>query len=199
MNADSLATWFPQAAATFGRDTGVALDLMLEHEAHTIDRLRSGEVLAAVTADPEPVQGCKTVLLGALRYVACASPGFMARHFTTGVDAETLMRAPHLRFDRRDTLQARWAREVYGIDVGAPTGWIQSTHGFLDLALAGLGWGLHPLALAESHIATGRLVELRPASRIDVKLYWTVSRLHSNVLRKMTEAVRAAVTGTLVG
>ena len=198
VNADSLATWFPQAAAAFGRDTGVALDLMLEHEAHTVDRLRSGEVLAAVTADPEPVPGCRTVLLGALRYAACASPDFMARHFTNGVDAETLARAPHLRFDRRDALQSLWAREAYRVDLAAPTNWIQSTHGFVDLALAGSGWGLQPLALAEAHIAAGRLVELPPASRIDVKLYWTFSRLHSSLLRKMTDAVRAAAAGTLV-
>ena len=197
VNADSLATWFPQAAAAFGRSTGISLDLTLDDKAHTADRLRSGEVLAAVTADPEPVQGCKTITLGALRYAACASPDFVARHFGEGVNADSLAKAPHLRFDRRDMLQAGWASEAHDIDLVAPTHWVPSTHGFLDLALAGLAWGMQPLALAQAHIAAGRLIELPPALRIDVKLYWTVSRLPVASLRHVTDAVRAVATRSL--
>ena len=57
VNSDSLSTWFTEAAAGFARATGHLLDLLIDDEAHTADRLRSGEVVAAVTADPEPVQG----------------------------------------------------------------------------------------------------------------------------------------------
>ena len=109
VNADSLATWFPAAAGAFARSTGLLLDLTLEDEAHTVARLRSGEVLAAVTADPEPVPGCLTIALGSLRYAACASPDYLRRFFPAGVTPEALAVAPHLRFDRRDVLQSRWA------------------------------------------------------------------------------------------
>jgi LysR family transcriptional regulator (chromosome initiation inhibitor) len=197
VNADSLATWFPPAAAAFARGTGMLLDLTLEDEAHTADRLRSGEVLAAVTADPEPVQGCKTIVLGALRYAACASPDFMQRHFSDGVNADTVTKAPHLRFDRRDFLQARWAREAQGVELRAPVHWVPSTQGFLDLALAGLAWGLQPDPLARPHIAAGRLVELPPALPIEVKLYWTVARLHATSLRALTDAVHKAASKSL--
>lgn len=192
VNADSLATWFPQAAADFGRETGISVDLILDDEAHTAARLRSGEVLAAVTADPNPVQGCRTVALGALHYAACASPDFISRHFSTGVNASTLRQAPCMRFDRRDMLQARWAHEAYGINLSAPTNWVPSTQGFLDLALAGLAWGLQPVKLAEEHIAAGRLIELAPYLRLDVNLYWTVARLRAASLRHLTTAVCTA-------
>ena len=194
VNADSLATWFPQAAATFAQATGMLLDLALDDEAHTADRLRSGEVLAAVTAEPEPVQGCRTVLLGALRYAACASPEFIGRHFRDGVHAGTLAKVPHMRFDRRDVLQSRWAREAHGVELGVPVHWVPSTQGFLDLALAGLAWGLQPVPLARPHIAAGRLVELPPALQVEVKLYWTVARLHAASLRALTDAVRKAAS-----
>ena len=199
VNADSLATWFPQAAAAFGRETGILLDLILDDEAHTAARLRSGEVLAAVTADPDPVQGCRTVALGALRYVACASPDFMSRHFGAGVDGATLAKAPCMRFDRRDMLQARWAGEAYGLGLPARANWVPSTQGFLDLALAGLAWGLHPLELARPHIAAGRLIELPPYLRLDVKLYWTVVRLHAAALSHLTRAVCTAASQSLGG
>src|SRR4051812_27619739 len=144
VNADSVSTWFPEAAAQFAAETGAMLDLVLEDEAHTADRLRSGEVLAAVTADPSPVSGCKTYPLGAIEYVAVASPAFIARFFAAGVGAESLQTAPILRFDRRDQLQARWAREAWGVAISPPTHWAPSTPGMLDMTLAGLGWATTP-------------------------------------------------------
>jgi LysR family transcriptional regulator (chromosome initiation inhibitor) len=169
----------------------------LEDEAHTADRLRSGEVLAAVTADPDPVPGCRTNVLGTLRYVACASPDFVKRHFSEGVNADTLATAPWMRFDRRDALQARWAEEAHGVELSGATHWVPSTLGFLDLAIAGVAWGLQPFPLARPHLAAGLLVELPPALSVEVKLYWTVVRLHATSLRALTDAVREAASESL--
>lgn len=198
VNADSLATWFPAAAAAFGRSMDVSLDLALDDEAHTGEKLRSGEVLAAVTAEHEPVQGCRMTPLGALRYAACASPEFFGRYFAQGVTAEALEHAPCLRFDRRDFLQARWVRAAFGTERIGPVHWVPSTHGFLDMTLVGLGWGMHPCVMVESHIAAGRLVDLVPGHRVDVALYWTATRLHSAALRQLTLAVRTAAGMVLV-
>ena len=199
VNADSLATWFPAAAAAFGRVAEVSLELALDDEAYTAERLRSGEVLAAVTAEREPVQGCRTIALGALRYAACASPEFVQRYFADGITAEALVEAPCLRFDRRDFLQARWAQAALGSERIGPVHWIPSTHGFLDMTLVGLGWGMHPCVMVDSHIAAERLVELAPAHRVDVSLYWTATRLHSAALRQLTQAVREAAGSVLLG
>jgi LysR family transcriptional regulator (chromosome initiation inhibitor) len=198
VNADSLAAWFPRAAAEFAEVAEVSLDLTLDDEAHTAGRLRSGEVLAAVTAEGEPVPGCRTIPLGALRYAACASPDFFARHFAGGINSEALDRAPYLRFDRRDFLQTRWAREAHAVELAAPVHWVPSTYGFLDMTLAGLGWALHPCVMVEDHLAAGRLIELAPARRMDVPLYWVVTRLHATALSRLTAAVRRAAAAVLV-
>lgn len=197
VNADSLATWFPAAAAAFGRVAPVSLDLALDDEAHTATRLRAGEVLAAVTAEAEPVQGCRTLSLGALRYAACASPDFYARYFPHGVTATALEAAPCLRFDRRDFLQARWALAALGVARVGPVHWVPSTHGFLDMTRVGLGWGLHPTVMVDAPLAAGQLVELVPGQRVDVPLYWTVIRLQTQALRQLTEAVCAAAGAVL--
>ncbi|WP_061933425.1 LysR family transcriptional regulator ArgP [Aureimonas sp. AU22] len=197
VNADSLATWFPRALSGFATTPDVALDLVLDDEAHTAGRLRSGEVVAAVTADPEPVPGCRTLPLGALHYAACASPDFAARFFGGGIDASALARAPQLRFDRRDGLQRRWLHDAHACAPDAPTHWVPSTHGFLDFALAGLAWGLQPVSLADVHLAAGRLVELPPALRISVPLFWTVARLPSASLLRLTESVRGGARAAL--
>ncbi|WMT91874.1 LysR family transcriptional regulator ArgP [Pelagibacterium sp. H642] len=197
VNADSLATWFLEAARTFGHTAGIPLELTLDDEAHTADRLRSGEVVAAVTADAGPVQGCRTIPLGSLRYAACASPGFVARFFPNNMTAAELAEAPCLRFDPRDGLQARWAREVLDIELDAPSYSVASTHAFIDLAIAGLAWGMQPVQLAEPHIAAGRLVELAPQTRIDVELNWIVAGLPVASLDLLTKAVRSSAQNAL--
>src|SRR3990167_1394036 len=89
VNADSLATWFVNAAAAFAEAEPVLLDISLEDQDHTAERLRHADVIAAVTGLATPVQGCRSVSLGAMLYVATASPAFMQRHFAQGVTAQT--------------------------------------------------------------------------------------------------------------
>jgi LysR family transcriptional regulator (chromosome initiation inhibitor) len=192
VNADSFGTWFPAAAAAFAGATGALVDIALDDEGHTADRLRAGEVLGAVTADPGPAPGCRVRPLGAMDYAAVASPGFAARWFPAGADAAALARAPMLRFDGRDDLQARWMRAATGAAVPAPTHWIPATQGFVDCALAGLGWGMSPVALVRGHLAAGRLVEPVPGVRIAVRLFWQHARLGSALLDRLTREVRAA-------
>lgn len=198
VNADSMATWFPRAATLFVERTGVMLDLVLEDEAHTAGRLKAGEVLAAVTADGQPVTGCRCHALGAITYVAVASLDYMARHFPEGVTAQALEAAPILRFDRRDSLQARWARDA-GADEGfaPPTHWVPSTPGMLDLTLSGLGWAMTPLSLARPYLERGELVELLPNRPLAVPLFWQRTRLEVGVLEQLTRAVRDAAAECL--
>jgi len=190
VNSDSLATWFPLAAAQFSAASGALLDLVLDDEAHTAERLRTGEVMAAISADPAPVAGCRIYSLGALNYAAVASPAFHAAHFANGVAGQNLRSAPMLRFDRRDELQFRWMREACGEATLPPTHWAPSTHGMLELTLAGVGWSMAPISMATPLLAQGRLVELPPLHRIAVPLNWQRTRLKTRLLDAMTRAVR---------
>jgi len=194
VNADSMATWFVDAVAAFTSQSAVALDLMLDDEEQTANRVRSGEVLAAVSANPAPIPGCKTLELGSLTYVACASPNFMDRHFAGGFSGDKLIASPSLRFDRRDGLQARWLQDAFQVEAGKMVHWVPSTQGFLDLGLSGVGWGMHPMHLVAEHLNSGRLIELPPGMRIGVTLYWTFARLHADALISLTRAVLGAAT-----
>lgn len=198
LNADSLATWFPPAASRFAATSTATLDLILDDEAHTAERLRTGQVLAAVTTTGKPIQGCRTVPLGTLRYVATASPAFCDRRFSPGVTKEALMKAPVLRFDPRDELQNRWMTQKLGAPVDAPTHQVPSTQGFLDLTLAGLGWSLTPEPLATPLIAQGRLIDMDPHVRVDVALFWRHLRLSARLITDLTDAVREAASRQLV-
>lgn len=196
VNADSLATWvIPALAAT----EGLLFDLVIDDQDVSQDWLRRGEVVAAITAHPGPLQGCDTVPLGRLRYRATASPGFVARWFGQGVSPEALTRAPALTYSDKDRLQDRWLAQATGASrMAFATHRIASSQAFVDAGLAGLAWAMNPEPLVAAHLASGALVELIPETPLDVALHWQFTRLAAPALRQVTDAIRAAARQSLV-
>src|SRR5690606_32849934 len=58
VNADSLATWFPQVLNDAATWVDCTLELLIEVEDHGAAHLRTGRAVGAVTSDPLPVPGC---------------------------------------------------------------------------------------------------------------------------------------------
>lgn len=197
LNADSLATWVLPALAAV---PGVLYDLVIDDQDVSQDWLRKGEVVAALTGHPGPVQGCETLPLGALRYRATASPAFAARWFPQGLTAQALRQAPSIRFSDADRLQDRWAAQATGTARPGPlpAHRIASSQGFVEAALLGLGWGMNPEALVTAHLAAGRLVDLAPETPLDVPLYWQFTRLVAPALAPLTRALRDHAARALV-
>lgn len=197
VNADSLATWvIPALAAT----EGFLFDLVIDDQDVSQDWLRRGEVVAAITAHPGPLQGCDTIPLGALRYRATASPAYLKRWFPDGVTARAMGQAPTLTFSDKDRLQTRWAASaVKGLPRPLlPTHRMASSQAFVDGGLAGLGWGMNPEPLVAPHLASGALVELIPDTPLDVALYWQFTRLAAPAMGTLTDAIKRASRETLV-
>ncbi|MCO6381349.1 LysR family transcriptional regulator ArgP [Oceanicola sp. 502str15] len=195
INADSLATWFIEAMAGV---EGISFDLVVDDEDHSADWLRRGEVLAAISAQPGPVQGCDVLPLGALRYHATCAPGFADRHFPRGVTAEALARAPCLTFSIKDRLQIQWMEAATGTTPAPPLHILPATTAFIDAARAGLGWGMNPAPLAAPHLANGSLTEPKPGLTIDRPLFWLTSRLAAPALSDLTASVKRAAARHLV-
>ena len=198
VNADSLATWFMPAAQAFTEGGNELLDTSLDDQEHTVQWLRGGEVLAAVTALSKPVAGCNSVALGRMRYVAAASPQFVERHFANGVDRHSLAQAPVLVFNQKDQLQNQWMGINGAGGVQPPRHWFPASQAFVDAALAGIGWGMHPLRLIGPQLASGALVELLPDTPLDVALYWQHVRVTLPALQRLTTAVRDAAQTQLL-
>lgn len=198
VNADSLATWLAQPLATFAARHPVLMEVAVDDQDHTTEWLRGGAVLAAVTATARPAAGCNSRPLGAMRYVAAASPDFVARHFAAGVGAGTLAQAPSLVFNAKDELQARWVSRLCHRHVQLPRHALPSSHAFVTAALAGMGWGMHPQSMIEDHLAAGTLVELVDGTPLDVPLHWQYARAASALLEGLGNEVLAAARTALL-
>lgn len=199
VNADSLAVWFLQALSQVPVDLNVIFDLHRDDEQHSTSLLRSGTVMAAVTATPEPVQRCRVESLGVMRYLAVAAPHFVDRWFPglpDGLEAKVLNAAPTVDFDRKDTYQwafvqsrSRTGGEPLPVRKG-PRHYVPASQDFGDAIRLGLGWGLIPEVQCGPDIADGRLIELAPERPFDVPLYWQRWRTASRVLDVLSETVR---------
>ena len=194
VNADSMATWLLPALAPLASD--YCFDLHSTDQEHTSGLLRDGTVMAAVTAEADPVPGCRVVRLGVMRYRPMATAAFASEWFPDGVTAELLSAAPVVVFDRRDDLQHAY---LHGKGASQPPiHYVPSSADYLRAVRLGLGWGMVP-DLQVAGEGAGALVELDPAGSTDVVLYWQQWRLHSPALDRVAEAVQEAARVQLAG
>ncbi|MGD8150053.1 LysR family transcriptional regulator ArgP [Ornithinimicrobium sp. Y1694] len=200
VNADSLSSWILPALARAQEELGVTLEVIREDEEHASELVRSGAALAAVTADPRVVAGCRLTKLGALRYVAVCAPAFKERWLPRGARAADLDRAPMVRFDRKDTMQHRVARRWVRRDIDPPATYIGSSREFAEAIRLGMGWGMVPLEWAEADLAAGHLVRVTASASAqhDVPLHWLAWKLPSRTLDVLTRCITQEAESALL-
>lgn len=196
VNADSLDSWFIEVFDQLAT-TAIRFDIRVEDQDHSAALLKDGSVMAAVSASPDAVAGCLVEPLGVMRYLAVASPEFLQRHFSQGVSAASFRRAPTLVFNRKDGLQQRFIARFTDEEVLAPSHYLPSTHGFVDAARRGLGWGMMPEHFVREGMRLGELCEIAPGHPLDVPLYWHRWRLDSPALKALSETVHRVASEAL--
>ena len=207
VNADSLATWVMPALEAVD---GVCFDLYREDQDRTVDLLPTGVVMAAVTSQREPVQGCTSVPLGVTRYRPAAAPSVIERWFPDGPTPDALGRAPMVVFNRADDLQDGWLRAraaAAGVPVPRPPRHhVPSTAEFLEAIRRGLGWGMWgPLPRPGARFPLldgGRAGDdgirlLDDDAVVDVPVYLQQWKLRSEVLDRVADALVTAAARAL--
>ena len=189
VNADSLTTWFRDVLATAAGWDGTAIRLQVEDQAYSQQLLRSGDVLAAVTSDPEAVQGCSAEPLGALHYVPAAAAAFAGRWRRERAPDWAAM--PTVVFGAKDDLQRDMLRRRGVPQLPPVVHQVPTSADFLEAVRIGLGWGMLPELQARAGLASGQLVRLS-GDVLDVPLFWQRWRLDSPRLTTLTDAVREA-------
>lgn len=184
--ADSLATWLIPA---FADAPELLFEVRVDDQDTADDWLKRGAVSAAVTGHDRAVPGCNLHALGAMRYIATASPDYVQRYLPEGPTSAALSAAPMLTFNAKDKLQTTWMKQTTGKVLHPPSHQMPSTHAFVDAALSGLAWGMNPQSLVAEHLKTGHLVALDRNSPMDVPLYWQVTRVMAPALAPLTRSI----------
>jgi len=180
VNADSLATWVLPAldpVVQQGLKEGFGLELVVDDQDFTHEWLREGRVLGCVSTVAKALHGCEVTPLGAMRYIAVASPGFvqhqLAGDAARGLDAHNFAHVPFLVFNRKDDMQAQWVARAFGVkSPRLNERFVPSSEAYVRAALMGWGIGVVPELQVRDALAQGELLALRSDIGIDVLLYW---------------------------
>ncbi len=189
VNSDSLATWFPDVIQRAGTELNLNFDIIPDDQEYTAERLRSGEALAAVTAEANPLHGCRRVSLGAIEYLAVATPRFVAINFRDGVSREAVSKTTHLVYNRKDLLPQQWLLNSFGESGPLFGHLLPSFSGYLACCLNGAGWGMMPRFSVQSHLDGDSLLELVPGTSVIVHLYWQSSGPGSEIMKALSSIV----------
>ncbi|MEM8489393.1 MAG: LysR family transcriptional regulator ArgP [Pseudomonadota bacterium] len=197
VNDDSLQTWIIEGLSGIHRDTGLTFDIRVDDQDHTLDLLRDGTVLGAVTSEQAPLPGCNVYPLGALRYLAIASPAFITRHFSGGLNAHAFNAAPMIVFNRKDALQWQFVRRVTRARINPPIHYLPTSTGFVEAAALGLGWCLAPEQLVRAAIDEERVGLLDHTRWVDVALFWQQTAIKSKSMDEVGRGLRSAARAVL--
>lgn len=190
VNADSLATWFTAVLADVANWDNASLALRIEDESHSLNLLRRGDVIGAVSTEAVPVAGCEAIALGVMRYLPVANPRLLDKYTVDGVVDWPNM--PVLRFGPRDELQDNDLKgRVADMPRSRRVSQIPSAEAFATATKVGLGWSLLPTEHATPLLEAGDIVRLDDTV-ISVPLYWHRWRLESPALQRLTDSVYAA-------
>lgn len=195
VNADSLATWLPQALV-MPEYPNLSFDFVVEDQSVGLKRMKKGDVMACICAGNQAVNGAKVQALGSLRYRAVASPDFIKRYDLEKDLKKRLTQIPCLVFNQHDQLQHQYLQNICH-QLPQQVHFCPSSEGFLRAALVGLGFGLLPELQMQSHLESGQLVDLRTDYYVDTPLYWHYWQTESPLMTQMREQIAATANQKL--
>jgi LysR family transcriptional regulator (chromosome initiation inhibitor) len=199
VNADSIATWALPALDGLARQ-GLPLEIITDDQDFTQEWLREGHVLGCITTMKQALRGCKVLPLGAMPYMAVAQAAYAREHLPQGLTAHNFRDPPFVAFNRKDDMQAEFVGRAFGLKrVSLNQLFVPSSEGQVRAVLAGWGVSVVPELLVRGLLAQGALVDVAPATRVPVQLYWHCWNLESALLDQLTAALSGAARAVLAG
>ena len=190
VNADSIATWFIDAITLVLKTQLVELNLIIEHEERTLDKLRSGEAVGAVSIIEKPLKGYRSFKLGKMEYCLVANPDFIAQYFPDGVNQSSLKMAPAISYDHKDDMHVRYIAKHFNLAAAEYyCHSVRSSEAFVALVKQGVAYCLLPKLQIAKELDSGQLISLCPDNTLVETLYWHSWVLVKGVSKQISENI----------
>ncbi len=171
-------------------DSPIRLNLQVEDETRTRERLRRGEVVGAVSIQHQALPSCLVDKLGALDYLFVSSKPFAEKYFPNGVSRSALLKAPVVAFDHLDDMHQAFLQQNFDLPPVAyrAISLTRQKPSFNSLA-RGTTCCMIPHLQIEKELASGELIDLTPGLFQRRMLYWHRFAPESRMMRKVTDAL----------
>ena len=189
-NDDSLATWLLSTLQHVLIEEKIALHLKVDDQSQTHHLLEAGLVNACISTEQYAMKGCQAVRIGSMTYRMVATPNFINRWFQQGIHRESLRHAPAVIYNAKDHLHTDLIQKQFGLSPQSyPHHFIPSSNAFVETILLGLGFGMLPDYQIGNQLKHGELIEILPAFKHELELYWHHWNQQSLQLQKITEVL----------
>jgi len=190
VNADSIATWFIDAITPVLKNHLVELNLIIEHEERTLDMLRSGQAIGAVSVIEQPSKGYRSFELGKMEYCLVASKAFAQKYFPQGVNQSSLKMAPAISYDHKDDMHVRYIAKNFNLAASEYyCHSVRSSEAFVALVKQSVAYCLLPKLQIEEELKTGQLISLCPDKELVETLFWHSWVLVKGVNKQISEQI----------
>ena len=186
-NADSLSTWLLKVLQSTLIKHKIALKLSLDDQTQTHQLLETRLVNACISTESTAMKGCEVHYLGQMTYRMVATPSFVERWFKNGIHRDALRHAPAIIFNGKDLMHHQVILNLFGLNQQSyPHYFIPASTAFVEAVHLDLGFGLVPECQIGDDLQTGKLVEIMPNAKTEMKLYWHHWKQQSVLLQQLT-------------
>jgi len=186
-NADSLSTWLLKVLQSTLIEHKIALKLSLDDQTQTHQLLETGLVNACISTESTAMKGCEVHYLGQMTYRMVATPSFVEKWFKDGIHRDALRHAPAIIFNGKDLMHHQVILNLFGLNQQSyPHYFIPSSTAFVEAVHLGLGFGLVPEYQIGDDLQSGKLIEIMPNAKTEMKLYWHHWKQQSALLQQLT-------------
>jgi|SRR3989338_514831 len=191
LNTESLSTWFIGAIRSVAIEQKILLELLIDDQDRTINYLRTGKVWGCVTSVAQPPHGCISTFLGEMIYKCVATPQFVKKYFTKGINGKTLLNAPAAIYGEYDEMHDAYLGHLFKTyKNGRPKQhFVPSPQGLVQFAVEGLAFALLPSLSVDTFLKQEKLVNLLHDKPLKLKLYWQMQELQTEVTEKISKAI----------
>ncbi|AJP60134.1 transcriptional regulator ArgP (plasmid) [Pandoraea vervacti] len=199
VNADSLATWFRPVLTELTTKNWVALEVVVDDQAHTAALLQRGEVMGCISVDSSSQKGFVSESIGAMRYRCVAKRSLVEHRFKDGFDMPSVLKTNAILFNRKDELHEMFLANHFGFAVNSfPRHYVPSAEMLYNMIREGIGYGLVPEVQSRTAIDSGELVDLAPNCPLDMQLFWHRWEVEPAICEAITATVRKHALQMLV-
>lgn len=200
VNSDSLVGWFGSVLDSLLELRHIAVEIISDDQDHTFSHLSRGEVLGCISTESRAMPGYISECLGSIRYRCLGKAEFVQSRFPRGLDVASILAAPAIVFDRKDSLHDEFLKGVFSFPIERyPRHYISSPEALLRAVRAGRGYGMVPVHRdGDENLREWGLVDLVPGRHTDVTLYWHCWSSELPVAREITSLVTAEARRQLI-
>ena len=190
-NTECFDIWFNKCLVDFTKDSGVLFDVHLADQDHTLDLLRSAKVLACISSEKRPVQGCYSYPLKEQSYICVAHKDFVRKHNLNQRSKEKLLELPTTIYGSLDMIHDKFLKEIFNTKKVPPykAHIVPSVSGMLEYIQQKAVYAIMPRELVEDKLNTGTYVNIFPKYQMRTSLYWHVVQTEIPSLKQLTSEV----------